>query len=1034
MIERILVWALGNRVLVLVFSILLSGAGIVALRNLPIDAVPDVTNVQVQVLTTAPALGPEEVERFITTPVEIAMSGLPGLDEVRSVSKFGLSAVTVVFAEGTDIYHARQLVNERVQTAREAIPEGYGDPEMGPISTGLGEIFQFEVRGEGKSAMDLRSILEWEIAPRLRRVPGVVEVNSFGGELKTYEVQVVPERLTQYGIALGDLFEAVRSSNANAGGAYIERSGEQYLVRGEGLLTSLEDIGNVVVSTDRDGTPIYVRQLADVQYAPQVRQGAVTRDGRGEVVTGITMMLLGANARAVVTDVKAAVDAMTPDLTRLGVSIEPFYDRTELVDKTVATVTRSLIEGGILVIVILFLMLRNLRAGLVVAAAIPLSMLGAFIGMRELGVSGNLMSLGAIDFGLIVDGAVIVVENAMRLIAVRGHALGRALTRDERTDAVLTGSREVLRSTAFGVSIIAIVYLPILTLTDIEGKMFRPMATTVLLALATSLVLALTLVPVLAALFLPSHVSEEESSIVRRARSWYEPWLDRALSRPRTALGAAAALFAGSLALTPFLGAEFIPRLDEGTLALQAWRLPSVSLEESLRQTTRIEAVLRRFPEVTTVVSKTGRPEIATDPMGVDMSDILVMLKPESEWTTADTREGLIAAIDSALSTSISGTILSYSQPIELRVSELISGVRSDVALKVYGDDLIELKSIADAAVAALSQIPGAADVKAEQTAGLPLLRVILDRSAMARYGVRGDDALDVVSTIGGRAAGVILEGARRFDVQVRFAEASRKDPALIGNLRVRTTFGGSVPLSQIATVRLDDGPAQISHENARRRITVEMNVRGRDIASFVADAQRQLISANVVPAGYFVEWGGQFENLKAASRTLALVVPVALALIFLLLYMSQGSVALAGMIFLNVPFAISGGVLALALRGLPLSISAGVGFIALFGVAVLNGLVLMGYISQRRTEGATARDAARDGAHVRLRPVLTTALVAALGFVPMAIASGSGAEVQRPLATVVIGGLITSTLLTLLVLPAVYALVESRRDRQVPS
>jgi cobalt-zinc-cadmium resistance protein CzcA len=1030
MIERILEWALGNRVLVLVLSALLVAGGVVAIRDLPIDAVPDVTNVQVQVLTTAPALGPEEVERFITTPVEIAMSGLPGIDEVRSVSKFGLSAVTVVFKEGTDIYHARQLVNERLQSARSAIPEGYGNPEMGPITTGLGEIYQFEVQGEGKSPMELRSILEWEIAPRLRRINGVVEINSFGGDLKTYEVQVYPERLTQYGIALADVFEAVESSNANAGGAYIEKGGEQYLVRGEGLLTSLEDIGNVVVATEaRDGTPIFVKQVADVRFAPMVRQGAVTRDGRGEAVTGIAMMLLGANARSVVTDVKAAVEQMTPDLARLGVTVEPFYDRTELVGKTIRTVAMSLVEGGVLVVVILFLMLKNLRAGLVVATAIPLSMLGAFIGMRQLGVSGNLMSLGAIDFGLIVDGAVIVIENAMRLIAERSHALGRALDRRERSAAVLTGSREVLRSTAFGVTIIAIVYLPILSLTGIEGKMFKPMAITVLLALVTSLVLALTLVPVLASMFLPAKVSEEESIIVRFARRLYEPWLAKALGRPRTAAAVASGMFVVALLIAPLLGAEFIPRLDEGSIALQAWRLPSVSLEESIRQTTEIERVLKRFPEVTTVVSKTGRAEIATDPMGVEISDILVMLKPHKEWTTASTREELVSALESALQSTLGGTIFSYSQPIELRVSELISGVRSDVALKIYGDDLEQLKRSADAAVAILSRVPGAADVKAEQTAGLPALRIVLDRQAMSRYGVRAEDVLDVVSTIGGREAGVVLEGARRFAIQVRFAPGARSDGTRIGELRVRAAGNQTVPLGQVARIAVDEGPAQISHENARRRITVEMNVRGRDIASFVAEAQRALAGSAAIPTGYFPEWGGQFENLQGATRRLALVVPLALGLIFLLLYLSQGSARLAGIIFMNVPFAISGGILALAARGMPLSISAGVGFIALFGVAVLNGLVLMSYISQRRQQGASPREAARDGAHVRLRPVLTTAMVAALGFVPMAVASGSGAEVQRPLATVVIGGLLTSTLLTLLVLPAVYAWVEGRRE-----
>ena len=1032
MIDRILEWSLRNRGIVLALSVLLVLGGFAAMRGLAIDAVPDVTNVQVQVLTGAPALGPEEVERFITTPVELSMSGLPGLVEVRSVSKFGLSAVTVVFKDGTDIYFARQQVNERLQDAREAIPPGYGDPGMGPVTTGLGEIFQFTVRGEGKSLMDLRTILEWEIAPRLRTVPGVIEVNSFGGELKTYEVQLYPERLAQYNVSLTDVFGALESNNANAGGAYIEKNAEQYLVRGEGLVGELSDIGNIVVSVDPDeGTPIFIRQLADVRFAPMVRQGAVTRDANGEAVTGIVMMLLGANSREVVNRVKESVTEMQPALARLGVTIDPFYDRTDLVKKTITTVAKNLIEGALLVIVVLFIMLRNLKAGLVVASAIPLSMLFAFIGMRFLGISGNLMSLGAIDFGIIVDGAVIVIENAVRLIAHRSHQLGRALTPEERTSTVLHSSREVLRSTVFGVTTISIVYIPILSLTGIEGKMFGPMAITVLLALAGSLMLALTLTPVLASIFLPGDLTEEESFIVRGARKVYEPWLARAMVRPILTTAIAAGLFLASLAIAPFLGAEFVPRLDEGSLALQAWRLPSVSLEESIRQTTQLEQVLKKFPEVTTVVSKTGRAEIATDPMGVEISDILVMLKPRDEWTTADNREGLITALDSALSSNLSGTIFSYSQPIELRVSELIAGVRSDVALKIFGDDLETLERTAAQAVTALSGVRGAADVKAEQTAGLPVLRIRLNRQAMARYGVNASDILDVVSTIGGREAGVVLEGRRRFALQVRFVPSSRQDPNQIQNLRVRAPDGQLIALGQLAAITLEDGPAQISHEAGRRRITVEMNVRGRDLAGFVADAQVAVDRANVIPAGYFTEWGGQFKNLQQATARLTILVPVALALIFALLYLSQGSAKVAAIIYLNVPFAIAGGIFALALRGLPLSISAGVGFIALFGVAVLNGLVLLGYIKQRRDEGASPTEAALDGARIRLRPILTAGLVAALGFVPMALATEAGAEVQRPLATVVIGGLITSTILTLLVLPAIYAWLENRHDRK---
>ncbi len=1023
MIERILEWALRNRFIVVALTALLVVGGFGALRGLPIDAVPDVTNVQVQVLTTAPALGPEEVERFITTPVELAMSGIPRLAEVRSVSKFGLSAVTVVFEDGTDIYFARQLVNERLQAARGAIPAGYGDPELGPVSTGLGEIYQFEVRGDGKSPMDLRTILEWEIAPRLRAIPGVVEINSFGGELKTYEVQVSPDRLTQYNVTLSDLFSALELNNANAGGAYIAKDAEQYLIRGEGLITSLADIGSIVVASDaQHGTPIYIRQVADVRFAPMVRQGAVTRDGRGEIVAGITMMLMGANSREVVTNVKAAVSEMAPALAKLGVTIEPFYDRTEFVGRTIRTVAKNLIEGGLLVVVVLFLMLRNLRAGLIVASAIPLSMLGAFIGMRYFGVSGNLMSLGAIDFGLIVDGAVIVIENAVRLIAERSHGLKRALTHDERAQVVLRASREVLGPVVFGVAIIAIVYLPILSLAGIEGKMFRPMAFTVLFALAGSFVLSLTLVPVLASMFLPRTIGEEESVIVSRTRGVYRPALVWAVRHPAVATGIGLGLVAVSAVIAPFLGAEFVPRLNEGALAIQAWRLPSVSLEESVRQTRQLERVLKRFPEVVTVVSKTGRAEIATDPMGVEISDVLVMLKPLSEWRTARHREGLIAALDSALSENMTGMILSYSQPIELRVSELISGVRSDVALKIFGDDLGTLAQSADKAVNVISAVPGAADVKAEQTAGLPLLRVTLNRAELARYGINAASVLDVVSVMGGRQAGVVLEGQRRFALQVRFAGGVREDLLELHNLKVRAVGGGLIPLGQLASIRIDEGPAQISHERGRRRITVEANVRGRDLAGFVADARRALATADIIPAGYFTEWGGQFKNLQEATTRLLIVVPAALGLIFVLLYLSLGSAKLAALMYLNVPFAVPGGILALASRGMPLSVSAGVGFIALFGVAVLNGLVLVSYIQQRRDAGASPEAAAMDGANVRLRQILTTALVASIGFIPMAVATGAGAEVQKPLATVVIGGLITSTVLTLLVLPAVYA------------
>ncbi len=1022
MIDRVLEWSLKNRAMVLLLTALLVAGGFLAMASLPIDAVPDVTNIQVQVLTSSPALGPEEVERFITTPIELAMSGLPRLEEVRSISKFGLSAVTVVFEDGTDIYHARQLVNERLQEARDAIPAGYGEPELGPVSTGLGEIYQFEVKGQGKSLMDLRTILEWEIAPRLRRVPGVVEVNAFGGEFKTYEVQLDAQAVSRYDITAADVVTALERNNANAGGAYIEKGGEQYLVRGEGLVRSLDDIGDIVVKADEEGTPVYVRQLGQLRFAPLVRQGAVTRDGRGEAVAGIVMMLMGANSRQVVDDVKKTVEEMKPSLARLGVTIDPFYDRTELVKKTIRTVAQNLVEGALLVIVVLFLMLRNLRAGLIVASAIPLSLLAAFIGMRYFGVSGNLMSLGAIDFGLIVDGAVIVIENCVRMIAERSHEKGGPVSPQERTSLVLRASREVLRSAVFGVAIITIVYLPLLSLAGIEGKMFRPLAVTMLLALSAALVLFVTFVPAVASLALSLHEEERESVIVAWARRVYTPLLRRTMERRWPALAVALGVFTLSLAVAPFLGAEFVPRLDESAIALQSWRLPSVSLEESIRQGTNVERVLRKFPEVTTVVSKTGRAEIATDPMGVEISDVLVMLKPHGEWSTARSREGLIEKMDAELKRNIPGSVFSYSQPIELRVSELIAGVRSDVALKIYGDDLASLKRIADNAVVALSRVPGAADVKAEQIAGLPVLRIKVDRQAIARYGINAADVLDVVSTLGGRAAGIVVEGRRRFPLQVRFSPEVRKDLSDVAGLRVRAPGGQLIPLSQLAELHVEDGPAQISHEEGRRRITVEMNVRGRDLASFVADARVALDRAGVVPAGYFVDWGGQFENLQAASKRLTLVVPVALALIFVMLFMNFGSASLALLVYTNVPFAVAGGVFALALRGMSFSISAGVGFIALFGLAVLNGLILVGETKRRREEGSSAVTAAYEAAQVRLRPILTAALVAGFGFLPMAVSGGSGAEVQRPLASVVIGGLVTCTLFTVLVLPTLYA------------
>jgi cobalt-zinc-cadmium resistance protein CzcA len=1032
MFDKLIHFSIKNRLLIFILAGALIGAGLNALRQLPIDAVPDVTNVQVQILTSSPGLGPVEVERFITIPVEMAMSGLPDTEEIRSVSKFGLSVVTIVFKDEVNIYFARQLIGERLSAATESIPPGYGTPEMGPISSGLGEIYQFEVRGEGLDSMELRSILEWQVTPRLRSVPGVVEVNAFGGELKTYEVQLDPARLTSYDLPLEEVFHALEENNANAGGAYIARGPEQVLIRGEGLVETLEDIRNIVLATSPQGVPVLIRDVAEVRFAPMVRQGAVTRDGRGEAVTGIVMMRIGENSREVVNRVKAAVEEIRPTLPP-GVTLDAFYDRTDLVRKTINTVAWNLIEGGLLVVVVLFLMLRNLRAGLIVASAIPLCMLCAFIGMRALGISGNLMSLGAIDFGLIVDGALIIVENAVRHMAERNHELGRELTREERDEVVYRSAVEIRGAASFGLLIIGAVYLPILALTGVEGKMFKPMAITVLCALAGAFVLSLTLVPALASLFLPRKVKEQESFILRGARRVYEPALAWCLSRRKAVVGIALAILVASLATIPLLGAEFVPRLDEGAIAIQAWRVPSVSLEESIRQTTLIEKVLKRFPEVTTVVSRTGRAEIATDPMGVEISDIFVMLKPHEEWTTADSREGLITRFDEALSKEVAGSLFSYSQPIELRVSELVAGVRSDVAVKLYGEELDVLKRTGDQLAAALSKVPGAADVKAEQVAGLPVARIQIDRQAIARYGINARQVLDAIETLGGRQVGTVLEGQRRFALQVRFAPSVRQNVEQLETLKVASPTGQLIPMSQLARVVVEDGPAQVSRENIQRRLTIEANVRGRDLQGFVTEAQDVIAREVKLPSGYWLDWGGTFENLQSATRRLAFVVPLTLLLIFVLLYTTFNAMRPALLMYLNIPFAVTGGLLALLVRGMPLSISAAVGFIALFGVAVLNGLVLVGYIRQLRQRGLPPAQAAHDAAHVRLRPVLTTALVASLGFLPMAFASGAGAEVQKPLATVVIGGLISSTLLTLLVLPTVYTWFDRGEPSVVP-
>jgi cobalt-zinc-cadmium resistance protein CzcA len=1020
--ERFVDLALRYRVLVLLGFVFVAAIGFVSLRNLPIDAQPDVTPNQVLVLTRAPSLSPLEVEQLLSFPVENAMRGLPGIQSIQSTSKYGLSYVAIYFKDGLDPFFCRSLVNERLPQAKEAIPPDVGVPEMGPITTGLGEIYQFKVVGDGHSPMELRTILDWDVAPKLRGVPGVVEVNTQGGELKTYEVEVDSEKMTGYHIPLHRVIEALQKNNANAGGAYLERHEQQSLIRGEGLIGSLVDIENIVVGNSPTGTPILIRNIGTVHLAPMVRRGFATQDGKGEIVIGVAMMLVGENSLVVVDRVKNALADIQKTLPP-GVKIVPLYDRTDLVNRTIHTVTRNLIEGGLLVISILLLLLGSFRAGVVVSLAIPLSMLCAFIGMVQANISGNLMSLGAIDFGLIVDGSVVIIENILRRLHLKAPD-------DSPGEVIRSAASEVAKPIFFGVTIIVLVYVPILTLGDVEGKMFKPMAATVLFALIASLAIALLLMPVLSWYVLRNKYAEKHTWFMRKANQWYAPLLDRALTHPGRTAGIAVGVFALSLAAIPFLGAVFIPTLDEGSILVMMYRVPGISITESLHGNEIIESVLKEFSEVATVYSRTGSPEVATDPMAIDQSDVYVMLKPVNQWPRKRSKADLIAAMQKRLEEEAPGALYSFSQPIQMRVQELMEGgARSDVAIKLFGDDLDTLRQKADQIAAVVSKVPGAQDVRAERVSGLPYLRIHLRREALARHNLDESDVLDTIEAIGGRPVGEIVEGNRRFTLQVRFPQDERATADQISNLRVGDTEGHFIPLAQIADIEDEEGPAQISRENGQRRISVEANVRGRDLASFVVDAQKTVNAKVVIPSEYQLTWAGQFEQLQSASQRLMIVVPAALTLIFVLLYFNFQDFMPALLIFLNIPLAASGGIVALLLRGMPFSISAGVGFIALFGIAVLNGIVLLTHIRELRHSGIPIEEAVEQGARTRLRPVLMTALVASLGFIPMALSHGDGAEVQRPLATVVIGGLITSTLLTLLVLPSLYQSLQRRRE-----
>jgi cobalt-zinc-cadmium resistance protein CzcA len=1040
-LERVLQGSIRHRWLVMLAVLMLALVGVYHARNLPIDAVPDITNVQVQVNTEAPGYTPLEVEQRITFPVETAMAGLPKLSGTRSISRYELSQVTVVFEDGTDIYFARQLVNERIQQVRSQLPASL-QPAMGPIATGLGEIFMYTVeakpgmrRPDGKAwtPTDLRELQDWVVRPQLRNLRGVTEVNTIGGFEKQFHVTPSPDKLRAYGVTLPDIMGALARNNENVGAGYIERNGEQYLIRIPGQLGGIVDIGQVVVA-ERGGVPLRLNQIAEVGLGRELRNGAATENGQ-EVVLGTVFMLVGENSREVSTRVADRLVKVNESLPA-GVVAQPVYNRSSLVDSTIRTVKANLIEGALLVIFTLFILLGNLRAALITAAVIPLSMLFTVTGMATNKVSGNLMSLGALDFGLIVDGAVIIIENCLRRFAREQGRLGRLLTQPERLALAFEATREVRGATLFGELIIAVVYIPIFALTGVEGKMFHPMAFTVVAALLGAMILSVTFVPAAVAIFITGKVSEHENIAVRGAKAAYLPILRVLMKARLTVVAASVAVLAVALAAATRLGSEFMPSLDEGDIALHALRIPGTSLTQAIEMQSVLEARLKAFPEVDKVVGKIGTAEIATDPMPPSVADTYVMLKPRSQWPDPRKPKAQLVSELEVAAKSIPGNNYEFTQPIQMRFNELISGVRTDVAVKVYGDDLDVMLASAQRIEAILAAIPGAADVKVEQVTGLPLLTFQLNREALARYGLSAEEAQKVVATaLGGTVAGEVFEGDRRFSIVVRLPESIRSDVEGLGNLPVPLPARGAgsvrafIPLREVASISLAQGPNQISRENGKRRVVVTANVRGRDLGSFVTEAQRRVQEAAVAPSGYWVEYGGTFEQLISASNRLKLVVPVALLLVFGLLYASFRSVKDALLVFSGVPLALTGGVAALLLRDIPFSISAGVGFIALSGVAVLNGLVIVSFIRALRAEGRPLELAIEEGCLTRLRPVLMTALVAGLGFIPMALATGAGSEVQRPLATVVIGGLISSTFLTLLTLPVLYRMVHGKVD-----
>jgi len=1053
MFERILKISIYQRGLVLLAVLAMAAFGMYNYLKLPIDAVPDITNVQVQINTTAPGYSPLEAEQRITFPIEMAMAGLPGLEYTRSLSRYGLSQVTVIFKDGTDIYLVRQLVSQRIQEVRSRLPVAIV-PTIGPISTGLGEIFMWTVDADPEArkpdgtpytSMDLRELQDWIVKPRMRMVKGVTEVNSVGGYVKQFHVTPYPEKLISFGLTLQDLVLALERNNLNIGAGYIEKSGEQYLVRVPGQVADLVEIGEIILGSNQ-GVPIRVKNVADVLIGKELRTGAATQNGH-EVVLGTAFMLIGENSRTVS---QAAAEKLT-EINRglpAGVTATPVYNRTTLVDKTISTVSNNLMEGAALVIVVLFISLGNLRAALITALIIPLAMLFTISGMVASNVSANLLSLGALDFGIIVDGAVIIVENCIRRLSLEQGRMGRELTADERFEIVFDASKEVREALLFGQIIIMVVYLPVFALSGVEGKMFHPMAYTVLLALLGAVFLSVTFVPAAVAMFLSGKMMEKEGAAVLWAKKIYAPALDAAMDNKGLTVTIAAVIVILSLLLTTRMGSEFIPSLDEEDIALHAIRIPGTSLSTAIEMQNELEETIKKFPEVSRVFSKIGTAEIATDPMPPSVADIFIIIKPQSEWSGKyHNKQELIAAMEEAVR-KVPGNNYEFTQPIQMRFNELLSGVRADVAVKVFGDDLDVMLNLAERIEKIIKAVPGAADVRVEQITGLPVLSIQMDRTKMARYGLNGSDVQDAINiAIGGRTTGLIFEGDRRFELQVRLPEQVRGDIETLKRLPIKlpVLYPAGAPnapnapnapaaplpvyvaLGEVVDLHIAKGPNQISRENGKRRVVITANVRGRDIGSFVTEAEEHIGKQVKIPAGYWLSWGGQFEQLIMAAQRLQIVIPLALGLVFFLLYTMLGSFRDSLLVFSAVPLAITGGIVALWLRDIPLSISAGVGFIAMSGVAVLDGLVLLSFIRDLRAQGLKLEEAIRTGALLRLRPVLITTWVESLGFLPMALSTTTGAEVQRTLATVMIGSTLSQSLLSLLVVPVLYQLVHRR-------